>query len=50
MAWHICAIVCGVLIAIPASAPAPYVDIVMGVLVVIFASLALRAFRKARKA
>jgi len=46
MTWHILAIVCGVLVAISAMCPSPYSDIVLGALVVIFASLALRSFRK----
>ena len=48
MVWYICTIVCGVLIAIPANAPAPYSNVVLGILVIIFASLALRSFRKVR--
>jgi len=46
MIWHILAIVFGVLVAISAVCPAPCSDIVLGVLVVVFASLALRSFRK----
>ncbi len=46
MVWHISAIVCGILVAIPAGHSTVWSDIVLGVLVVIFASLALRSFRK----
>jgi len=46
MIWHILAIVCGVLVATPAGHSTLWSNILMGVLVVIFASLALRSFRK----
>ena len=46
MIWHILAIVFGALAAISAICPAPCSDVMLGVLVVIFASLALRSFRE----
>jgi len=46
MIWHICAIVFGALAAISAVCPSLWSDVVLGVLVVIFASLALRSFRE----
>ena len=49
MVWHILAIVFGALAAISAICPEPCSEIVFGVLVVIFASLALRNFRKIRQ-
>jgi hypothetical protein len=50
MVWHILAIVFGALGALSAICPAPCSDVTMGVLVVIFASLALRSFKKAKGA
>jgi len=50
MIWHILAIVFGALGAVSALCPAPCSKILCGVLVVIFASLALRSFRKAQGA
>ena len=47
MVWHILTIVFGALAAISAVCPQPCSEIVLGMLVVIFASLALRSFRKA---
>ena len=46
MVWHILTIVFGVLVAISAICPSLYSDVVLGILVVIFASLALRSFKK----
>ncbi len=50
MVWHILAIVFGALAAGGAYfCPSPWSGVVLGVLVVVFASLALERFRKARK-
>ena len=49
MIWHILAIVFGALAAISAICPAPCSEVVLGILVVIFASIALRSFRKIRQ-
>jgi len=47
MIWHILAIVFGVLTAASVPCTFPWSRLVLGLLVVIFASLALRSFRKA---
>ena len=46
MVWHILAIVFGALTIAAFPCPSPCSNIVLGILVVIFASLALRSFRK----
>ena len=46
MVWYILAIICGILVAIPAGHSTVWSNIVLGVLVVIFVSLALIKFRK----
>jgi len=46
MIWHILTIICGVLVATPAVHSTLWSNILMGVLVVIFASLALRSYRR----
>ena len=49
MVWHILAIVFGALGALSVLCPSPCSKVLCGVLVVIFASLALRVFRKVRQ-
>ena len=48
MIWHILTIVFGGLVAISAICPARCSDIIFGLLVVLFAFLALRSFRQAK--
>jgi succinate-acetate transporter protein len=49
MIWHILAIIFGALAALSTICPTWYSEVVFGVLVVIFASLALRSFREAKR-
>ena len=48
MIWHILAIICGVLTIVAAVCPAWCSNVTFGVLVVIFASLALKKFMNAK--
>jgi len=48
MIWHILTMVFGALAALSAICPSPWSQVVLGILVIIFAGLALKSFREAK--
>jgi len=49
MIWHYLTIICGALTIAAAVCPAWCSNVTFGILVIIFASLALRSFKKAKR-